>query len=296
MTPKIIFGLIGLIIVLLLINASVYTISEGEQALVLRLGEIIQGRHSDQAKVVNPGLHFKFPIINTVRVFDVRLQTLDVESSRILTAEQKYVLVDYYAKWRIDNLPLYYTRTGGYPIRAQMLLKQKINDSLRAAFGKRTIKEVVSGERLNIMGMLKDRASASAQSLGIQVVDVRIKGIDLPKQVREAVFQRMSTEREQVATRLRSQGMAAAEAVRANTDREVTVSVAAARAKAQQVRADGDTKAAAIYTAAYSKDPKFYALYRSLLAYQQVFRDSNTVMVLKPGGEFLKYFNKSDQP
>jgi len=174
-----------------------------------------------------------------------------------------------------------------------MLLKQKINDALRAAFGKRDIKEVVSGERINIMELLKEKANESAKGLGITVTDVRIKGIDLPTEVRESVFERMRTEREQVATKHRSQGVAAAEAVRAYADASVAVTIAKARAKAQRIRAAGDGKAANIYIRAYSKNPGFYAFYRSLQAYHQVFQNKGTIMVIKPNGQFFKYFNRS---
>lgn len=294
MSVKTLSGLIIAVVAVILLSGSTYTVQEGYRALVLRLGEI-KTSSDGKPKIFGPGLHFKAPFVNTVKRFDVRLQTLDVESSRILTQEQKYVLVDYYAKWRIRNIPLYFTRTGGYEIRAQMLLKQKINDALRAAFGKRTIQEVVSDQRSKIMDILKEKASASAESLGIQVTDVRIMGIDLPKQVREAVYQRMRTEREQVATKLRSQGIAAAETIRARTDRNVSVLIEQEKTKAQKIRADGDLKAADIYTKAYSKNPKFYAFYRSLLAYQAVFNNKDTLMVLKPNSEFFKYFNSVGQ-
>ena len=293
MTAKPMIGLIIGILILLLVVSSIYTVKEGQRALVLRLGELVVNPQTGKPAVMMPGVHFKVPFITKVRKLDVRLQNLDVESSRILTAEQKYVLVDYFTKWRIDNLPLYYKRTGGYADRAQMLLKQKINDALRAAFGKRDIKEVVSGERLNIMDLLKKKANKSARDLGITVIDVRIKGIDLPKEVRSSVFQRMSTEREQVATKHRSQGKASAEAIRANADAAVAVLVAQANADAQRTRAAGDTKAAIIYTRAYKKNPKFYAFYRSLRAYYQVFRNKGTIMVIKPSGQFFKYFNQS---
>jgi len=286
-------ALIAGILVFILALSSVYTVTEGQRALELRLGKLVLDSKTGKPKMVTPGIHFKIPFIIKVRKFDVRLQNLDVESSRILTAEQKYVIVDYYTKWRIDNLPLYYKRTGGLAFRAQMLLKQKINDALRAAFGKRDIKEVVSGERINIMELLKEKANESAKGLGITVTDVRIKGIDLPTEVRESVFQRMRTEREQVATKHRSQGVAAAEAVRANADASVAVTIAKATALAQRTRAAGDGKAANIYIRAYSKNPGFYAFYRSLQAYHQVFQNKGTIMVIKPNGQFFKYFNQS---
>jgi len=293
MTAKPMIALIVGILVFLLALSSIYTVTEGQRALVLRLGELVVNPKTGKPKVITPGIHFKVPFITKVRKFDVRLQNLDVESSRILTAEQKYVLVDYFTKWRIENLPLYYKRTGGYSYRAQLLLKQKINDALRAAFGNRKIKDVVSDDRLNIMELLKKKANESAQGLGITVSDVRIKGIDLPKEVRESVFQRMRTEREQVATKHRSQGKASAEAIKATADASVAVILATAKTDAQRIRAQGDTKAANIYIEAYSKNPKFYAFYRSLQAYHQIFKNKGTIMVIKPNSQFFQYFNKS---
>lgn len=283
------------VIVLLLLYLSMFTVTQGEEALELRLGKLVVNSKTNQPEAIKPGLHFKTPFINSVRYFDVRLQTLDVDSSRILTAEQKYVLVNYYAKWRINNLPLYYKRTGGQPARAQMLLEQKINDALRAAFGQRTIKEVVSAERLDIMSLLKQKANQSAEGLGITVTDVRIMAIDLPKDVQESVFSRMATQREQVATFHRAQGKAAAEAIRADADASAAVMIAQAKTAAQRVRAEGDNEAATIYAKAYNQDPKFYALYQSLQAYRDVFNNKDTIMVLKPDSEFFRYFNKLPQ-
>ncbi len=280
--------------VIVVLYASLYTVYEGQSALVLRLGKL-QTDKQGKAAVYSPGLHVKTPFITTVRDFDTRLQTLDVESKRVLTAEQKYVLVDYYAKWRIDNLPLYYKRTMGNPAAAQVLLSQKINDAMRAAFGKRTISEVVSGERSDIMSLLKQAANMSASKLGISVIDVRIKGIELPEEVRESVYQRMSTEREQVATKHRSQGKAKAEAIQASADANVTVAMANANASAEKIRAAGDAEAADIYAKAYNKDPEFYAFYRSLLAYQDVFRQKGDVMLLNPKSHFFKYFDSLKQ-
>lgn len=291
MTKGMMLGILAFIVAVLL-YLSVFTVKEGQSALILRLGELQTNPTTNKAEVYNPGLHFKMPFVTTDLKFDVRLQTLNVESSRILTAEQKHVIVDYYAKWRIANLPLYYKRTGGFPLRAQLLLKQQINDALRAAFGKRKIAEVISGERLNIMSILQKKANLSAKELGIQVTDVRIVSIDLPKEVRESVFQRMRSEREQVATKHRSDGKAKAESLQANADATVAVTIAKAKTQAQIIRAKGDEQAAAIYSKAYQKNAQFYAFYRSLEAYRQVFK-KNTVMVLRPNTEFFKYFNKA---
>jgi modulator of FtsH protease HflC len=284
-------GLFIVLIALLVAYSSFYTVQQGEHALVLRLGQLEKSAATGKAEVFNPGMHWKTPFVTTVREFDTRLQTLDVESKRVLTAEQKYVLVDYYAKWRISDLALYYVRTGGNPTQAQNLLSQKINDQLRAAFGTRTISQVVSGQRSDIMSMLKEKANESAKGLGIMVTDVRIKGIELPQAVRDSVFQRMSTEREQVATKYRSEGKAQAETIRATADATVTVMVAKAKANAQKTRAQGDATAAQTYAKAYSKNPEFYSFYRSLEAYQTAFDKKGDVMVLNPKSEFFKYFD-----
>lgn len=286
---KTLAGLMIGLIVLILVYLCTFMVSEGHRAMLLQLGDIVTDK-SGQPVVYGPGLHFKLPLIVKVQDFDVRLQSFSVDSSRILTAEQKYVLVDYYAKWRIHNLALYYTRTSGMADRAEMLLKQKINDALRAAFGQRDIKEVISDDRMKIMTLLQEKANQSATDLGVQVIDVRIKGIDLPKEVRESVFQRMRTEREQVATQHRAQGKAMAESLRADADGKVAVVIATAKSQAQQIRAAGDSQAAAIYTKAYEQNPQFYAFYRSLEAYQNIFSRKGTVMVLRPNSPFFKYF------
>lgn len=279
-------------IILLVLYSVFYTVSEGQQGLLLRLGKLVDDPQTNQPMVVMPGLHEKLPFIVDVRRFDTRLQTLDVDQQSVLTAEQKYVLVDYFVKWRIQDLPLYYKRTDGNPFRAQVLLQQKINDALRAAFGKRTISEVVSGERLDIMRLLKSKAQQSASGLGITIVDVRIRGIELPKEVRESVFQRMSAEREQVATKHRAQGRAQAEMIRAGADAKVTVMIAKTKAEAANIRATGQQAAAMLYAKTYNTDPDFYAFYRSMLAYKTVFAKNHSVMLLSPKTAFFKAFNR----
>lgn len=282
-----------IVIVILAVFAAylgMFTVTQGQKALLLRLGKIVQNPKTKEAKVFNPGLHFKIPFVNQVRKFDVRLQTLTVQSSRIITEEQKFVLVDYYVKWKINDLPLYFTRTGGFAMRAENLLQQQVNDALRAAFGKRTITEVVSGERLNVMRMLKQRANQTAQGLGIAVVDVRIKSIDLPKEVSDSVFSRMRADREQVAMKHRADGRAQAEKIKATAEAQATITVAQANTKAAKIRADGITKAAKIYADTYNKDPKFYAFYRSLKAYKQSFNNRSDFLVLRPDSQFFKYF------
>lgn len=278
------------IIVLLLLYTCVFTLSEGEKALMLRLGEIVKAPQGS-AKIYDPGLHFKWPIINQTRVFDVRLQTMPVESSRVLTLDQKYVLVDYYIKWQIQDLSLYYQRTGGFVDRAQTLLEQQVNDALRTAFGQHTLTEMVAEERVNVMLLLTQSANQTAKNLGIKIVDVRIKSIDLPKEVSERVFNQMRSKREQVATQLRAEGKAKAEAIKAEADAKAVVMVAQANKQSADLRAQGLTEAGEIYANVYGRDPGFFAFYRSLEAYRDVFKSKQDILILQPNSQFFKYFN-----
>lgn len=272
---------------------SSFIVNEGQEALLLRLGQILINPVTEKPYIELPGLHFKLPIINDAQIFDTRLQTLSVESSRILTAEQKYVLVDYYAKWRINDLALYYTRTGGDANIARDLLTQKINDGLRLEFGKRKLDEVISDERDEIMHALQTQASESANNLGIAVVDVRIKKIDLPAEISAFVFNNMSTKRAAVAAQYRATGLATAEAIRAGANYTAAVTVANANATASQIRGEGDAIAAKTYADAYNKDPAFYAFYRSLRIYENSFASKNDILVMKPDNQFFNYFNNS---
>ena len=283
-----------LVFLFLLIFSSTYIVHEGQRAIVLQLGKMKENGSTEKVNILTPGLHFKWPLINNARFFDVRLQTLTIDSSRIVTAEKKDVIVDYYVKWKIENIPLYFKRTSSNEQRAEFLLEQKLNDALRAEFGKRTIREVVSGERSDIMLQLKKQANISAKDIGVAVIDVRIKRIDLPDEVSSAVFDRMRAEREQAARSHRSKGKAAAEVIRATADSNVIVTLAKAKRDAERIRADGDAKSAEIYANAYKKDTEFYAFYRSLQAYRRTFQDrGKALFVLQPKGEFFKYFQKA---
>ena len=288
MMPRKMIALFALFILLIMSYAGFYTVNEGQQAILLRLGQIV--KLGDQIKIASPGLHAKLPFFDEVHLFDMRLQTFSIRSTRILTKEQKYVLVDYFVKWRIADIPLYYTRTDGYSLQAERLLEQKINDALRAAFGNRSITDAVTGERGNIMILLKEQADSSAKSLGMDVVDVRIKRIDLPKEVSASVFSRMQTERQQVAMKHRSDGKSAAETIEATADAKVTILLAKAQTEASQIRAEGIAESASIYNQAYTKNADFYALYRSLEAYRNSFNTKNDFLILKPDSEFFKYF------
>lgn len=281
-------GLLLLLILCILIFSSAFVVMEGQQAIILRLGTIVTNSKG-VPKIVSAGLHFKWPLINQVRKFDVRLQTLPIQSSRILTKEQKYVLVDAYAKWRIENLPLFFQRTDAYPKRADILLQQQINDALRAEFGKRTIRDMVSGARLDTMTILKTAVNKSAQGLGISVVDVRIKRIDLPAEVSTSVFERMRTQREQVAAAHRAGGKASGEKIRAQADATVTVMLSKARREAAQTLAEGSAIAAKIYADAYDKAPDFYNFYQSLQVYKQAFNNKRDILLLDAQNPFFKY-------
>lgn len=278
------------VMLLLLLSSSVFVITEGEEGIILRLGEIVAGKDSKYVSY-GPGIHFKIPFIEQVKKFDIRLRTFNVPSSRILTKEQKMVHVDYYVKWRIVDVAKYFKTTNDFLAHAQRLLEQKINNTLRAAFGERTISDVVSGERINIMETLRDRANSSSQNFGIEVVDVRLKQIDLPKEVSMSVYERMRTDRERVATKYRSDGRAEAERIRAGSDAEVTVILANATFDSAKVKAEGDAEAAKIYNDAYMQNTSFYNLLRSLQAYEKTFSNTNDFLVLQPNTEYFKYFH-----
>lgn len=287
---------VAVIIVVLLIVAymSVFTVQEGQQGMLLRLGKLDSDRQTGEAKIYMPGLHYKLPLISQARSFDTRLQTLDAQSSLIVTQEKKDVRVDYYVKWRINDLALFYTRTGGSFAEANARLERQVNDSLRAQFGQRTISDVVSGERADIMSILTNQANEGSHNLGIEVIDVRIKSIDLPTEVSNAVFERMRTERERIANQHRADGKAAAEGIRAGADARVTIILAQAHRKAQQTRGEGDGQAAAIYAAAYNQDPEFFSFYRTMNAYIDAFSGKQDFLVLNPDGEFFQYFNQAN--
>ncbi len=267
----------------LIATSCFFTVDQRQNAIVFQLGEVIDVKKE-------PGLYFKIPVLQNVRYFDTRILTLDSqEPERFITSEKKNVLVDSFIKWRITNVQQYYVSVGGDEGRAQTRLLQTINDNLRAEFGKRTVHEVVSGEREKIMNILRAKADQDARKIGVQVIDVRIKRVDLPQEVSESVYRRMEAERKRVANELRSQGAAEAEKIRADADRQREVIVAEAYREAQQKKGEGDGKAAAIYSAAYSHNPEFYAFYRSLDAYKQSFKNKNDVLVIDPSSEFFKY-------
>ncbi|GAB7562988.1 protease modulator HflC [Methylobacillus methanolivorans] len=279
--------LLGLIAALLLLSLSAFSVDQREYALVFRLGEIVSVKKE-------PGLYFKVPLVDNVRYFDKRILTLNwVEPDRFLTSEKKNVLVDSFIKWRIVDPAKYYVSVKGDELQAERRLSQTVNDGLRAEFGKRTIHEVVSGERSKIMEILRQRADRDSRQMGIQVLDVRLRRVDLPQEVSESVYQRMEAERKRVANELRSRGAGEAEKIRADADRQREVIIAEAFSEAQKTKGEGDAKAAEIYSQAYSKNPEFYAFYRSLDAYRNSFKSKSDVMVLDPSSDFFKYMRNS---
>lgn len=286
---------LGILIFLLLLFlvTSVFTITQGQQGILLRLGRLVNDDLTDKVKVLNPGLHFKVPFIENVRIFDTRIQTMDIKSTRIVTKEKKDVMVDYYVKWHITDLAQYFKSTGGNEFKAETLLEQQLNTLLRAQFGKRTIPEVVSGGRDDVMELLRKAAQKQAGGLGINVVDVRIKGIELPANTSNAIYQRMRADMQKIANKHRADGQAAAEEIKAKADADVMVLLAKTRSNAQKVRAIGKAQAASIYTDAYSKNKDFFALYRSLLAYEGSFKSRKDILVLDQSSAFFAYFKQA---
>jgi membrane protease subunit HflC len=275
--------LVGLVLVLVVLSASMFTVDQRQNALVFQLGEVVSVK-------TEPGLYFKLPLIQNVRFFDTRILTLDsADPERFITSEKKNVLVDSFIKWRVIDAKQFYVSVGGDETRAQIRLNQTVNDGLRAEFGKRTINEVVSGRRDEIMNIIREKADQDARKIGVQVVDVRIKRVDLPETVSENVYRRMEAERKQVANELRSTGAAEAEKIKADADKQKEVIVAEAYRDAQSVKGQGDAKAANVYAAAYGRNPEFYAFYRSMQAYRESFKSKSDVMVLDPSADFFKY-------
>jgi len=278
--------IVGVVLAIVLWN-SFYIVSQTERAVLLRFGRIVEPD-------VKPGLHLKIPYINSVRKFDARLMTLDSTTSRFLTLEKKALMVDSYAKWRVDDAERFYTATSGIKQIADERLARRLEAALRDQFGKRTLHESVSGQRDELMGIVTNSLNRAAQQeLGIEVVDVRVKGIDLPREVNRSVFERMSSEREREAREHRAKGKELAEGIRADADRQRRVLLAEAFREAEELRGDGDAQAAAIYAAAYGQDREFYSFHRSLQAYRDSFANKEDVLVLDPNSDFFRYLESA---
>lgn len=267
---------------IVLASMSMFTVDQRERAIVFQLGEV-------KEVITTPGLHFKWPFIQNVRYFDSRILTLDTpDAERYITSEKKNLLVDTFVKWRIIDARQYYKSVGD-EARAETRISQTVNATLREEFGKRTVQEVVSEDRDAIMKIVRERANQDAKQIGVGIIDVRLKRVDLPQEVSDSVYKRMEAERKSVANQLRSEGAAASERIRAEADKEREVIIANAYKDAQRIKGEGDAKAAAAYAQAYSQNPEFYAFYRSLEAYRSSFKDRSDVLVLEPNSDFFKY-------
>lgn len=280
---RIIPAVIIVLLALLVVSMSVFSVDQRQSAMVFQLGEVVR-------VVKEPGIKFKVPLLQSVRYFDRRILTMDAETpERFNTIEKKNVLVDSYVKWQVIDVEQYYKSVGGNERTASARLRKTVNDVLRAEFGKRTVQDVISGKRDEVMADVSQVADADARKIGIRVVDVRLKRVDFPSDISQAVFDRMISERKTVANQLRSEGFADAEKIKADADRQREVIVADAYNQAQQAMGEGDGKAAAIYGAAFGQNPEFYTFYKSLEAYRKTFKSKSDVMVLDPSSSFFKY-------
>ncbi len=287
MTPRTMFSMIFAIIALFVASNTLYIVNEFQRGVLLRLGKVVDAD-------LQPGLHAKIPFIDNIRKFDARVLTLDARPERFLTVEKKSIMVDSFAKWRIIDVGKFYTATNGEEDRAQRLLAQRINEGLRNQFAQRSLQEVVSGERDQLMVNIAVQLNEFTQeSVGVEIVDVRVKKIDLPDEVSDPVYSRMRAEREREAREHRSKGKEQAEIIRADADRQQIIIEADAYREAEFLRGEGDAKASAIYAKAYNKDPEFYAFVRSLNAYKETFSGKQDILLVDPESDFFRYLNKS---
>jgi membrane protease subunit HflC len=276
-----------LVVAAVVASLSLFTVDQRESAIVFQLGEI---KHV----VAEPGLKVKFPLIQNVRYFDTRILTLDTpDAERFITSEKKNMLVDSFVMWRINDVKQYYVSVRGDEALAITRLNQTVNSTLREEFGKRTVQEVISGERDKIMKVVREKLEDDAKRIGVQIVDVRLKRVELPPEVSEAVYRRMEAERRAVASELRSQGFSEAEKIRAEADKDREVIIAEAYREAQRVKGEGDARATAIYARAFNENPEFYSFYRSLDAYRASFRNRSDVLVVDPNWDFFRYLKNS---
>lgn len=285
------FSIVALIFVGLMSFSALFVVKEGQRAIVIQFGKVERDA-SGATTVKEPGLHFKLPFVEKVRMIDARIQTLDDIPDRFVTAEKKDLIVDSFIKWRVSDFATYYLSTGGLKGNAEQLLKQKVNNALRTEFGTRTIKEIVSGERTELM-KAAIVAAKSSSDLGIEVLDVRVKQINLPLEVSNYIFERMRTERLKVAKAHRSEGREQAEIIKADVDARITVMIAEAERKSQTLRGEGDAQAARIYADAFNKNPEFFAFVRSLDAYRNSFNSRQDVLVIEPDSDFFKYMKST---
>lgn len=275
--------LIGAVVLGLIVAMSVYTIDMRRAAIKFQLGEVV-------AVQTDPGLYFLVPLLQNVRLFDTRIQTLEArDPERFLTSENRNVLVDSFVKWRVVDVRQYYVSVRGDPLAAEARISQTVNDALRAEFAKRTVHDVVSGERDQIMSTVAQKVDSDVRRIGVAVVDVRLKRVDFVPEISSNVYDRMNSERKRVANELRATGQAEGEKIKADADRQRQVIVAEAYRDAQKVKGEGDAKAASIYADAFNRNPEFFSFYRSMEAYRQSLRSKSDVMVVDPSSDFFKY-------
>ncbi len=286
MVTKIVTGIIAVIVIIYVSCA--YTVNETQRAILLKFGEI---KEAD----IKPGLHWRIPFVNDVKLFDSRILTLDVKPDLFSTSEKKYVFVDFFVKWRIDNVRDYFVATGGIEERANNRLSQITKDELRDEFALRTIREAVSGERADIMEALVIKTNEISKALGIKIVDLRVSRIDYTDEISESVYERMRAERDRVAKDFRARGKESGERIRAAADRERQITIATAYKESEQLRGQGDAIAAEVYANAFGKNEEFFSLTKSLNAYKQTFSGKNDIVVVEPDSQFFQYLNQSSQ-
>lgn len=281
--------LVAAVVVLILASMSIFIVDQRQRAIVFQLGEVVRVE-------TTPGIKWKMPLVQNVRFFDSRILTLDSDDpERFITAEKKNVLVDSFIKWRIFDVKQYYVSVNGDEVRAQTRLLQTVNSTLREEFGKRTIHEVVSGQRDELMKVVQEKTDVDARKIGVEVLDVRLKRVDFPMEISDSVYRRMDAERKRVANELRATGNAESEKIRADADKQREIILAQAYREAQKTKGAGDARAAALYAAAFGRNPEFYSFYRSLDVYKQGFKNKSDVMLLDASSPFFKYLKSSSR-
>ncbi|MCP4980397.1 MAG: protease modulator HflC [Gammaproteobacteria bacterium] len=283
------FGLVLLLAAAVVVAMSTFIVHERELAIKFKLGEIVESDY-------DPGIYFQIPIINNVRKFDSRILTMDTPSERFLTAEKKNVIVNSFAKWRIVDPKTFYTATAGDERQAIARMASIINNELKGQIASKNMREVISGERAEIMQVVTDNAGVKTRDLGIELIDVRVKKVELPENVSNNVYRRMATERQTVAKEFRSRGEEKAKQIRANADRQREEILAEAYRKSEQIRGEGDATAAKTYADSYNQDKEFYSFYRSMKAYEVSFGNNQDIILLSPDSDFFKFFRKSESP
>lgn len=293
MGPRSLSVLLLLVVAILVAASTMFVVDQRERALVLAFGEVKRDA-DNQPTVFGPGLHFRMPFVDTVRRIDARVQNLEGEPDRIVTQEKKDVIVDSFVKWKVADVARFYLSTNGDIRRAEDLLERKIDSGIRDEFGKRNIRDLVSANRLEAMGSLLDTVKKDAADLGVEIVDIRIKQINLPDEVSDSVYRRMRSERQKKATELRSDGEKRANIIRSQTDANVKILLAQSDQESRRIRGEGDAQAAKIYADVYQRNPEFYSFLRSLDAYKATFKSEQDVMVMDPESDFFKYMKNKN--